>query len=139
MPTTVHAGGPAAMPVTLLKHELRTPINHIIGYSEILLEDLDAPRADRVASIRKIARELATVIDTVLSPARLEGGATVSAESLLELRRVVDDAAARIRTIDVVCGPAELPAECRSDLERIEEATVRLQRFARTGDLRKSE
>jgi signal transduction histidine kinase len=139
MTCTVHAGDSAAMPVTLLKHELRTPINHIIGYSEILLEDLDAPRADRVAGIRKIARELASVIDTVLSPARLDGGTTVSAESLLELRRVVEDAAARIRTIDVGCGPVALPPECRSDLERIEEATVRLQRFARTGNLCKSE
>jgi signal transduction histidine kinase len=139
MTRTVDAGDSAAMPVTLLKHELRTPINHIIGYSEILLEDLDTPRADRVARIRQIARELASVIDTVLSPARLNGGTTVSRESLLELRRVVEEAAARIRTIDVASGRADLPLECRSDLERIEEATVRLQRFAQTGILCKSE
>lgn len=139
MMSTVHAGDSAQMSVTLLKHELRTPINHIIGYSEILLEDLDAVRAPRVARVRKIARELASVIDSVLSPARLDGGTTVTAELLLQLRRVVEEAATQIFTIDVACGPGALSPECRSDLERIQEATLRLQRFARTGNLCTSE
>jgi signal transduction histidine kinase len=39
----------------MLKHELRTPVNHIIGYSELLLE---AAEDDGIDSITAQAREL---------------------------------------------------------------------------------
>ena len=36
-----------------LRHQLRTPLNHIIGYSEILLEDAaEAHRSTRLADER---------------------------------------------------------------------------------------
>jgi signal transduction histidine kinase len=30
-------------PVAHLRHDLRTPVNHIVGYAEMLIEDLELP------------------------------------------------------------------------------------------------
>jgi len=40
--TTSHTA-PGSNPVAALRHDLRTPVNHIVGYAEMLLEDLDGP------------------------------------------------------------------------------------------------
>ncbi len=37
-----------------LRHDLRTPINHILGYTEILLEDSDGGSAEMSGSLREI-------------------------------------------------------------------------------------
>ena len=34
---------PSLMTVSGLRHDLRTPVNHIVGYAEMLLEELDGP------------------------------------------------------------------------------------------------
>jgi signal transduction histidine kinase len=47
-----------------IRHELRTPINHIIGYSELLLDEEDLPRAfvDDLNKIRAGGRRLLQLI-----------------------------------------------------------------------------
>ncbi|HZO31518.1 MAG TPA: response regulator [Chloroflexota bacterium] len=59
-----------------LRHELRTPINHIIGYSELLLEVADerghaALLAD-LEKIRAAGAELGTLVNESLDAARLQ-------------------------------------------------------------------
>jgi len=59
-----------------ISHELRTPMNAILGYSELLLEDDGAPdphRAD-VERIREAGAALLELIDQVLRVARLDAG-----------------------------------------------------------------
>jgi len=55
----------------MLKHELRTPINHIIGYSELLLEEASDEGEDRISerakTLHKDGRTLATLIDKHLA------------------------------------------------------------------------
>ena len=52
-----------------MRHELRTPINGIIGYSEMLLEDVDDPAlAADLERIRRAGRQLLERVDAVLSP-----------------------------------------------------------------------
>lgn len=59
-----------------LRHDLRTPVNHIMGYAEMLLEDLDA--AGRAESRRGIeetlgaARDVLTLINDTLGPSRAD-------------------------------------------------------------------
>ena len=55
-----------------LRHELRTPINAILGYSQMLLEDLDGLLVDdaikiSVADIEKNGHQLLTLIDNYIS------------------------------------------------------------------------
>jgi len=54
--------------VSQLRHDLRTPVNHIIGYSEMLIEDEEEagenPRISDLKKIRSAAGELLTLINT---------------------------------------------------------------------------
>src|SRR4051812_36823730 len=73
-------------PVAELRHDLRTPLNHIIGYGEMLMEDAE-DRSDEasVAALRQIhttAKELVGVIQSVLSPSKTE----VTQDELTALR-----------------------------------------------------
>ena len=55
-----------------MRHELRTPVNAILGYSEMLLED--QPDGAACADLRKIeaaGRNLLALINEILDPARL--------------------------------------------------------------------
>jgi DNA-binding response OmpR family regulator len=62
--------------IALIRHELRTPINAIIGYSEMLLEDVqDAGAAEMAAGLTIIlasGRELAGLVDAILGAERVE-------------------------------------------------------------------
>jgi len=68
------AQAPGSPSSTTLRHELRQPLNHIIGYSELLLEEaktkeLQAFGAD-LQKIYEAAKTLSTLIDSVaVSPA----------------------------------------------------------------------
>jgi class 3 adenylate cyclase len=59
-----------------VRHELRTPINAVIGYSEMLIEDADAPgHAEFVADLQKIqtaARQLLELIEDIVRFSDLE-------------------------------------------------------------------
>ena len=55
-----------------LRHELRTPVNHIIGYAEMLLEDVDdqpEPREALEATL-EAARNVLSLINDTLTPTR---------------------------------------------------------------------
>jgi serine phosphatase RsbU (regulator of sigma subunit) len=59
-----------------LRHELRTPINAILGYSEMLLEDWEATETDEklvanLTGIHDFGEELLIVINTFLNPEQL--------------------------------------------------------------------
>jgi signal transduction histidine kinase len=55
-------------------HELKTPLNAVIGYSEMLLEDLDAAgdtaRAEDVRKIWQSGTRLAALISELADPAK---------------------------------------------------------------------
>jgi adenylate cyclase len=61
-----------------LRHDLHTPLNHIIGYSEMLLEDLgdDDPPGVRedLQAIRAHARQILERVDGLLSRDRIDTG-----------------------------------------------------------------
>jgi CheY-like chemotaxis protein/RIO-like serine/threonine protein kinase len=59
-----------------LRHDLRTPINHIVGYAEMVLEDaIEASEGERKAMSEEVlaaAREVLGWINTTLAPSRPE-------------------------------------------------------------------
>lgn len=118
-----------------IRHELRTPINGILGYSEMLLEDEDdrgAAASDLAADLRRIhdaGAQLLTLVNEVLDPARLEEGTGLDMDSFVAaLRR-------DLRTpITTIIGYSELLLEDAvaaergdivPDLEKIRVAAVR--------------
>ncbi len=82
-----------------LRHELRTPINHILGYGEMVAEELaDLGREDLVGDLGKVqqaARRLLALIDQNLADGGIAegavGGATVD---LAEVAGIISAAAA---------------------------------------------
>ena len=65
-----------------LRHEILTPINHIIGYSEMLLEDSQQAGLQEhgfssfhqnLTRIRETARDLVRVVQTILAPRAARG------------------------------------------------------------------
>jgi adenylate cyclase len=113
-----------------VRHELRTPVNAILGYSEMLLEDAtEAGEADAAADLRRIREaggELLALIDAILDPARAGGGGEA------ELAGYAAQIRADLRNpINAVVGYSEMlleagPAGMAADLERIRGAAAQL-------------
>lgn len=61
-----------------MSHELRTPMNAILGYSEMLIEDIDCMPAEEVAQdlqkIQSAGKHLLNLINDVLDLSRIEAG-----------------------------------------------------------------
>lgn len=78
-----------------IRHDLRTPINAIIGYSELLIEEASDSQAEFVADLDKInsaGRHLLELVNRILDPKRIEAESadinsnTVEAELRHEMR-----------------------------------------------------
>jgi signal transduction histidine kinase len=132
---------PAAVTVRVLKHELRTPINHIIGYSEMILEDLvgagESADHHAVAVTHAVGKELLALVNSTL-------GSTASPDALAApdlvaaLRDGVQRSVDRMHVDGLTTGSmANTPSS--SDVTKILGAASRLADFARTGHIRNSE
>jgi DNA-binding response OmpR family regulator len=115
-----------------VRHELKTPINAILGYSEMLIEDAQGSRpgaVDDLDRIRRAGGDLLSRVERILDPAKAETGAR-------KIEEVAAEIEAELRTpVTAVIGYAELLIETLRDsgeedmvpdLERIREAANRL-------------
>jgi signal transduction histidine kinase len=63
-------GNNPADPLRELRHDLRTPVNAVLGLSQLLLDEIDGPLGAeqrlQVQLIQDAARSLSTMIDTHL-------------------------------------------------------------------------
>jgi signal transduction histidine kinase len=61
-----------------MSHELRTPLNSILGFTDVILEELDGPLTDNMDNdlrlIQKNGRHLLHLINDVLDMAKIESG-----------------------------------------------------------------
>jgi CheY-like chemotaxis protein/signal transduction histidine kinase len=97
-----------------VRHELRTPINAILGYSDMLLEDEQDPevRAD-LERVHESGRRLLGVVDGILNPTRLEGAID------RELESFAAQIEADLRTpINAVVGYCEMLLESQKEIGR---------------------
>lgn len=78
-----------------LSHELRTPLNAIIGFSTVLLDDLDgpltAPQREDIQTINRNGRFLLHLINELLDLARIEAGHLSLEVAPLDLGRLIND------------------------------------------------
>lgn len=117
--------------LTYLRHELCTPINAMLGYSDMLLEELhnqqDTTLFSDVQKIRDSSQQLLTLVSAILDPAQLEmirdGGdlSDFSATLRMEL----------ITPLSTVIGYCEMlleeaPAELIPDLDSLNTAAQQL-------------
>jgi len=104
-----------------LRHELRTPVNHLIGYAELLLEE-NGLAASEIAPLEVICAVSRQVLE--LLPGLLEAG-EVQGTAARQLRERAAELVAT--TAALRAAPGELPT---ADLERLCSAAVRLRELA---------
>ncbi len=87
-----------------MSHELRTPLSAIIGYSEMLIEEVeDGADTDQVVSdVRKIesnARHLLGLINDVLDLSKVESGKMEAFPETFDVTELATDVAATVATL----------------------------------------
>ena len=87
-----------------MSHELRTPLSAIIGYSEMLVEEVEdgAPTADVVRDIRTVesnARHLLGLINDVLDLSKVESGKMEAFAETFDVARLVEEMAATVASL----------------------------------------
>ena len=92
-----------------LRHTLRTPLNHIIGYSELLLEEAkERGLEDMVADLRNIhtaGKELLALINELFNPAAVETDSSAAVLDTVGLRLCIGTLAAWFVFVHVVAFP----------------------------------
>lgn len=78
--------------LTNMSHELRTPLNGILGFSELLMEEKDPERVQKMAEvINKSGDRLLETLNLILDLSKLETGATVPQFSPLDLVELAEE------------------------------------------------
>ena len=73
-----------------MSHDIRTPMNAIIGFSESLLtEDLPENQKNEVQSIYDAASTLLEIINNILDVSRIESGKEEKREKTYDIRKVI--------------------------------------------------
>src|SRR4030095_11379092 len=86
---------PSHQPLQLyhLSHDLRGPLNSVLGFSELLLEGLEGPlnevQIEDITAIRQSATTLLNLINVVVDLSRLEADRLVLTFKLVELEPVI--------------------------------------------------
>jgi signal transduction histidine kinase len=83
-----------------ISHELRTPINAVIGYSQLLEDEmygpLAEPQAEAVRRVQRSARHLLELVNDVLDISKIEAGKLEIFPEPTDLTEVLHDTAASV-------------------------------------------
>jgi signal transduction histidine kinase/HPt (histidine-containing phosphotransfer) domain-containing protein len=114
-------------------HELRTPMNTVLGMAHLLLQQADARQAPRVAALQGAARQLHALLEDILDFTRLEAGQLALVPTATELRPLVEAAvqalppARRRSEVELVLWiDADVPATVLVDGLRLRQVLVHL-------------
>lgn len=105
-----------------LRHELRTPVNHIVGYAEMLLEDVPATEPDRRARLEATlgaARDVLTLINGALTPVEGRAIAVAAVAELYQQLREPQQRIVRAVTAMMSTPGSILDTQFAQDLEHI--------------------
>jgi signal transduction histidine kinase len=78
-----------------MSHELRTPLNSILGFTEVILEELDGPLTEQMENdlriVYKNGQHLLHLINDVLDMAKIESGKLTLHPERLDLTEVLEE------------------------------------------------
>lgn len=84
-----------------MSHELRSPLHTIIGFTELLLEELEGPLTEKqerfVSNIHQDSHHLLTLINDLLDLSKIEAGRMEFNMESFELRPALDEVISMIR------------------------------------------
>ncbi len=119
-----------------MSHELRSPLNSVIGYTELLLDGIDGPLTrEQRQDLQKIlagARYLLKLINNILDMTRIEAGRMETDIQPFDLGRVLQEAADTVAPLAyrknlqmLVDVPPDLGA-VRSDAGKVKQVAINL-------------
>ena len=119
-----------------LSHELRTPVAALVGYGELLSDDvageLNPAQRDLVERMRSVTDHLSAIIDQLLSFSSIEGGreivrpSTIAVGDLLAAIAIAIDPLARRKGLQVVLDLSLSPDTIESDFDKVRRILVSL-------------
>ena len=122
--------------LTNMSHALRTPLNSIIGFSRVLLKELDGPlnemQSADLTAIHESGRQLLGLINDMLELSRLELGVARFAPGEVDLREIIEGVMATTRALargKAVQIQEEVPAELPTlytDRQRVRQVILAL-------------
>jgi signal transduction histidine kinase len=120
--------------LAVTSHELRTPMNGVLGTIELLMETaLTRTQQRYVQTAHRSARALLALIDDVLDLSHIESGRLALSPGDVDLRAVVNEAVelaavtARDKPVEVRCHlPPDLPALVHADSRRLRQLLLNL-------------
>ena len=131
-----------------LSHELRSPLNAISGYAQLLEQDASLPAKprDQVRVVRRSADHLSGLIDGILDISKIEAGRLYLSRDEVHLNEFLDQLVGMFRLqaaakgIDFVFRrPALLPAVVYADEKRLRQVLINLLsnaiKFTQTGSV----
>jgi signal transduction histidine kinase/ActR/RegA family two-component response regulator len=131
-----------------LSHELRSPLNAISGYAQLLEQDASLPAKprDQVRVVRRSADHLSGLIDGILDISKIEAGRLYLSRDEVRVNEFLDQLVGMFRLqaaakgIDFVFRrPALLPAVVYADEKRLRQVLINLLsnaiKFTQTGSV----
>jgi signal transduction histidine kinase len=113
-----------------MSHQLRTPLNAVIGYSEMLLEDAEQSKdEEQIADLRRInsaGKHLLSLVTDVLDMSKIESDKTELVIQPFDLSGFIDDAIATSRSL-IVANGNEFIVEKSTDLGIVISDATRLR------------
>ena len=122
--------------LTMISHELRTPMNAVIGYSELLSGGIDGPltplQSDHLGRMKNSGNHLLELIEELLGYARLEAGEDRVQLEQVQLFEIVDDTLDLVRPLAAKKGlnirveAPETPVQLYTDSRKLRQILVNL-------------
>ena len=115
-----------------MSHELRTPLNAVLGFSEVLLErmfgDINERQEEYLRDIHGSGRHLLELLNEILDLSKIEAGKMALEYSAVDLRSVLDDAAAMLRERAATQG-VDLSLDVADDVDIVHSDVLRLKQI----------
>jgi signal transduction histidine kinase/CheY-like chemotaxis protein len=121
--------------LTGLSHELRSPLNAIMGYAQLLEKDQSIPnnRRDGLAVIRRSSEHLADLMEGLLDISRIEAGKLELARDEVNIKNLLEQIADMFKVQAMVKGIdfryhqlTALPVFVRTDEKRLRQILINL-------------
>ena len=146
----VEANAAKANFLAVVSHELRTPLTAVIGYTELLAEEIAGPvtpmQREQLTRIRASSTHLLTLIEEILAFARLEAGRETVHAAPTDLREVVRSAAVLVeplverKGLQLVVRTPERPVILTTDSAKVRQILLNLLtnavKFTEAGEIR---